>query len=78
MIRKIKSNDKNSILITTLFTVENIETFIKIQITTDGLTEKESDLIYQYASYLFNRPIKIKQPPKTESSKSWFSRLFGK
>lgn len=78
MIRKIKSNNKDYIVVTTLFTVEEVETVITIQIPVTNLSKDETDLVHQYASYFFNRPIKVKPTPKPEPPKNWFSKLFGK
>jgi hypothetical protein len=75
MVRIVKHKGKEYVIITTTFHTNNgeIEAPVQIQISLTNIDPKQHFKIYQQASYLLHRPIKLKsEQSKQTDSKPWW------
>jgi len=76
MIRYIKNNNKDYIVIDSSFEIEGIKAPLHIQINVTDLNQESKNTIYRTAYIAFNRHINFNKPKPQSSKKPWW-KFFG-
>lgn len=76
MVRFVKYKNKEYIVVTTTFQMDDVEAPVQIQINLENIDKQHHSSFFRQASFLLNRPLKLAKPQKQEG-KSWWNRLFG-
>lgn len=75
MIRYAKHNGTNYIIVDTTMKVNGIGTPVQVQINVQNVTEESRSRFFKVASVAFDRLLDFDKP-KTDTSKSWWQRIF--